>query len=65
MSQKDFYDIEEIRKKPDTFFEELIYPVIQERDDLHMMFRLLRKGDETIHVAKVFEISNIEFERVE
>lgn len=65
MSQKDFYDIEEIRKKPDTFFEELIYPVVQERDDLHMMFRLLRKGDETIQVAKVFEISNIEFERVE
>ena len=28
-------------------------------------YELLRKSDETIQVAKVFEISNIEFERVE
>ena len=65
MCQKDFYDTEEIKKKPDTFFEELIYPVLQEWEDLKLRFRLLRKSDETIQVAKVFEISNIEFERVE
>ena len=65
MCQKDRYNLDEIRKKPDTFFEELIYPIIQEKEDLHMTFCLVRKGDETIQIAKVFEISNIEFERVE
>lgn len=66
MCQKDFYSVEEIKKKPDTFFEEIVHDILVENEmDTSLSFSLIRKGEETIKITDMLEISDIQFEKVE
>lgn len=66
MCQKDTYSVKEIREKPDTFFEEIVHDILQRQNDYdEICFRLHRKGEETVKITEMFEISDIQFEKVE
>ena len=66
MCQKDTYSVKEIREKPDTFFEEIVHDILQRQNDYYeICFRLHRKGEETVKITEMFEISDIQFEKVE
>lgn len=66
MCQKDYYSIEQIRKKPDTFFEEIVHDILMmEEDHPEICFSLIRKGEETVKITDMLEISDIWFEKVE
>ena len=66
MCQKDFYSIREIRQKPDTFFEEIIHNMLAQTEEYNkLQFSLLRKGEETVKIKDMLEISDIQFEKVE
>ena len=65
MCQKDLYSVKEIREKPDTFFEEIIHEILQKENEYDgISFRLIRKGEETIKITEMLEISDIQFEKV-
>ena len=66
MCQKDCYSVKEIKKKPDTFFEEILHEVLLVEDGYtDLIFSLERKGEETVKITDVLEISDIWFEKVE
>ena len=66
MCQKDSYSIKEIRQKPDTFFEEIIHNMLAHTEEYHnLQFSLIRKGEETVKITDMLEISDIQFEKVE
>ena len=66
MCQKDSYSVKEIKKKPDTFFEEILHQVLlAEEGYTDLIFSLERKGEETVKITDMLEISDIWFEKVE
>ena len=66
MCQKDYYSIKEIRQKPDTFFEEIIHNILTQTEKYdNLQFSLIRKGEETVKITDMLEISDIQFEKVE
>lgn len=66
MCQKEEYAVADIKKKPDTFFEEIIHELLlQETAYDHLAFRLVRKGEDTIKITEMLEISDIQFEKVD
>lgn len=66
MCQKDTYSVREIRQKPDTFFEEIVHEILERKSDYdELCFRLLRKGEETVKITEMLEISDIQFEKVD
>ena len=65
MCQKDSYCVKEIKEKPDTFFEEIVHEILQKESAYDAIsFRLIRKGEETIKITEMLEISDIQFEKV-
>ena len=66
MCQKDFYSVKEIKQKPDTFFEEIIHSMLSTNEAYeNIQFSLVRKGEETVKITDMLEISDIQFEKVE
>ena len=65
MCQKQEYVVEDIKKKPDTFFEEILHPLLLNETAYDALrFRLIPKGDNTIKITQMLEISDIQFEKV-
>jgi len=53
-------------RKPDTFFEEILHQVLlAEEGYTDLIFSLERKGEETVKITDMLEISDIWFEKVE
>lgn len=66
MCQKDFYTVKEIREKPDTFFEEIVHEILQRKASYdNLCFYLHRKGEDTVKITEMLEISDIQFEKVD
>ncbi len=66
MCQKEEYDVEEMKKKPETFFEEIIYKLLIRKTTYDgLAFRLVRKGEDTVKITDMLEISDIQFEKVD
>lgn len=66
MCQKKEYNVEQVKKKPQTFFEELMKETLRENVEYDELSFCLHMGSEenTIRYADSFEVSEITFERV-
>ena len=64
LCQKQIYDTEEIRKKPDTFLEDTILKYLEENPEFSLQFRLQMRPEEMLSPlgTKGIEITNIRFE---
>lgn len=59
MSQKGFYNIEEIMEKPDTFFEEYVFQAVRENPQYgRIKFRLEFSGEKELQVTENCVITN-------
>ena len=66
LCQKEEYSVREMKKKPDTFFEEIMNKLLlKETAYDQLVFRLVRKGEDTIKITDMLEISDIQFEKVD
>lgn len=66
LSQKDFYDLSEIRKDPDTFLEEVMAELVaedrkKEYEDLKFSLKFL--SEEQVFICEDMYLTNIKFER--
>lgn len=63
LCQKQTYDTEEIRKKPDTFLEDTILKYLEEKPEFSLQFQLQMRPEETLYPSgpNGIEITNIRF----
>jgi hypothetical protein len=62
LCQKKEYDTEEIRKKPDTFLEDTLFHLLEQKPELSLRFRIRVRPEEQLHPCGSMEISDMAFE---